>query len=110
MGPTTVKTGTRRVHNKTPGAGFAKRQCHEEYNAALARKNSARKPNDVSRVPKPNDVSRVPTISSWKDDPSERARRIWIWWRSRLQAKSILPSFRKAARLVVLVPPSSAAA
>ena len=56
------------------------------------------------------DVSREPTISSWKDDPSERARRIWTWWRSRLQAKSILPSFRKAARLVVLVPPSSAAA
>jgi hypothetical protein len=73
----------------------------EEYNAALARKNDARKQNDVSREP---------TISSWKDDPSERARRIWIWWRSRLQAKSILPSFRKAARLVVLVPPSSAAA
>ena len=73
----------------------------EEYNAALARKNNARKPNDVSREP---------TISSWKDDPSERARRIWIWWRSRLQAKSFLPSFRKAARLVVLVPPSSASA
>ena len=56
------------------------------------------------------DVSREPTISSWKDDPSERARRIWIWWRSRLQAKSILPTFRNAIRLVVLVQPSSAAA
>jgi hypothetical protein len=72
----------------------------EHYNTLLARKNA----NTVSRD------SREPSILSWKDDPSERARRIWLWWRGRLRAGSILPTFRHAIRIVVLVPPSSAAA
>jgi hypothetical protein len=65
----------------------------EHYNTLLARKNA----NTVSRD------SREPSILSWKDDPSERARRIWLWWRGRLRAGSILPTFRHAIRIVVLV-------
>ena len=72
-----------------------------EYNADLARKNSLRQGNDSSRVPH---------VETWKDDVAECARRIWLWWRERSRAKLALPTFVEAVRLVVLVPPSSAAA
>jgi hypothetical protein len=46
-------------------------------------------------------------LTSWKEDISERARRIWEFWRMKGDSDK-LPSFAKAARLVVLVQVSSA--
>ena len=52
----------------------------------------------------------------WEDDPGERARRIWEWWRGLLKAdaddeiRSKVPSFLKVVMLVALVQVSSAAA
>ena len=45
----------------------------------------------------------------WYDDPGEKGRRIWEWWRSRL-LDEICPFvyFKEAVRLVVLVQTSSA--
>ena len=43
---------------------------------------------------------------TWKDDPIERARRIWEWWRAKRCTE--LHHFTWAARLVVLVQISSA--
>ena len=51
-----------------------------------------------------------PEVKKWEDDPTEKARRIWEWWRHRV--KPPLPSFifwATAVRLVALVQPSSAA-
>ena len=48
---------------------------------------------------------------NWEDDPGERARRIYEWWRSlmNITGKSALPRFCHALRIVVLNQPSSAA-
>ena len=43
---------------------------------------------------------------TWKDDPIERARRIWEWWRAKRCTQ--LHHFTWAARLVALVQVSSA--
>ena len=40
-------------------------------------------------------------------DPAERGRRVWEWWKT---VSDILPTWKKALRLVVLVQPSSASA
>jgi hypothetical protein len=42
---------------------------------------------------------------SWKDDPAELARRIWEWWRGRMDRFTF---FQEAVLLVVLVQVSSA--
>ena len=47
-----------------------------------------------------------PLIESWRDDPIEKARRIWEWWRIH-HSKFVF--FSKAVRLVVLVQVSSCA-
>ena len=47
---------------------------------------------------------------SWKDDPGERARRIWEFWRALVNDTGLFPAWKHAIRLVVLVQPSSAAA
>ncbi len=52
-------------------------------------------------------IVREVSPQSWQDDPIERARRIWEWWKLRWDT---LPAWKKALRLVVLVQPSSAAA
>jgi len=49
--------------------------------------------------------SRKSTHTNWKEDPNERARRIWEWWKSRV---SHFPKWAEAVRLIVLVQPSSA--
>ena len=54
-----------------------------------------------------NSIVRETCPTSWKDDPTERARRTWKWWIVRW---STMPAWKKALRLVVLVQPSSAAA
>ena len=47
---------------------------------------------------------------SWKDDPGERARRIWEFWRALVNSTGLFPAWKHAIRMVVLVQPSSAAA
>ena len=44
---------------------------------------------------------------TWKDDPIEKARRIWEWWRANHLSPEI-HYFATAARLVALVQVSSA--
>jgi len=47
----------------------------------------------------------------WKNDPGERGRRIYEWWRVVMnEKKGHLPFFTKAVRTVCLVQPSSASA
>jgi len=41
-------------------------------------------------------------VLDWKDDPGERACRIWEWWRLRLRDSPKLPYFALALRPVVL--------
>ena len=51
------------------------------------------------------------TAKNWKDDPGERARRIYEWWRMIMNDKIVkLRHFSEAARIVCLIQPSSAAA
>ena len=59
--------------------------------------------------PPPPTPTRVERPRDWHDDPGEKGRRIWEWWRSRL-LDEICPFvyFKEAVRLVVLVQTSSA--
>ena len=43
---------------------------------------------------------------TWRDDRIETTRRVWLWWRAHFKK---LPYFSQAARLVALVPITSAA-
>jgi hypothetical protein len=49
---------------------------------------------------------REAAVESWENDPTEKARRIWEWWKARLSA--YVRFWPTALRLVVLVQPSSA--
>ena len=56
--------------------------------------------------------SRSVTYKDWMDDPVERGRRVWLWWRRLLHGKigtADFPAFAHALRLVATVRPSSAA-
>ena len=70
-----------------------------DYDAALAR----RVKNAV--VGDDQDDPRAVVFKDWKDDLIELARRIWEWWRDRVDLFKFWPH---ALRLVVLVQPSSA--
>jgi hypothetical protein len=50
---------------------------------------------------------RVPEYKKWEDDPAERARRIWLWWRIRVYEVQEFQFIPLALRLVALVQPSS---
>jgi hypothetical protein len=69
--------------------------------------------NQSGYQPDDNNTASTTTSSpqdSWKEDPGERARRIWEWWRIRLNAdKSSWKMFHHALRLIVLSQVSSAA-
>ena len=47
---------------------------------------------------------------TWKDDSGERARRMWLWWQSKIVALGTrkFPCFCKAVSIVALIRPSSA--
>ena len=53
-------------------------------------------------------AARVIDADKWEDDPIERARRIWEWWKARVKGVSFFKYWPLALRLVVLVQPSSA--
>ena len=73
-----------------------------------ARAATLRKANREKEPPPPT-PTRVERPRDWHDDPGEKGRRIWEWWRSRL-LDEICPFvyFKEAVRLVVLVQTSSA--
>ena len=82
------------------------------YNHSLENKNKKRaervrrNSGDIDELDKDEGDGRTRTvICTWRDDPGERARRIWLWWKDhRLLSKD----FSLAARLVALVQVSSA--
>ena len=53
-------------------------------------------------------AARVIDAEKWEDDPIERARRIWEWWKARVKGVTFFKYWPLALRLVVLVQPSSA--
>ena len=57
-------------------------------------------------------TSRELEFRTWRDDPAERARRVWRWWQKRIvgAGRVPFPKWVKALRLVALTRPSSAAA
>jgi hypothetical protein len=50
---------------------------------------------------------REPAYTNWWDDPAERGRRIWLWWRIRVYEVQEFTHIPLALRLVALVQPSS---
>jgi hypothetical protein len=50
---------------------------------------------------------REPAYTNWWDDPAERGRRIWLWWRIRVYEVEEFTHIPLALRLVALVQPSS---
>ena len=90
-----------------------------EYDAALARKNKLKQTKAAAAAAAAASSSSVvaapviPEVSErteeeffdWKQDPVERARRLWEWWVPRVDE---LRFWAKALRLVALVQPSSA--
>lgn len=53
-------------------------------------------------------AKRVIDAEKWEDDPAEKARRIWEWWKTRVKGVKFFVFWPTALRLVVLVQPSSA--
>ena len=92
-----------------------------EYDAALARKSKFKQTKVASAAAAAAAASSssvvaapvIPEVSErteeeffdWKQDPVERARRLWEWWVPRVDE---LRFWAKALRLVALVQPSSA--
>ena len=70
----------------------------EEYEKQRRRRLEAREHDPTLRVPE---------YKKWEDDPAERARRIWLWWRIRVYEVQEFQFIPLALRLVALVQPSS---
>ena len=61
-------------------------------------------------APEEPERSTLNEVASWRDDPSEKARRIWEWWVVRVKGPAApFKYWPTALRLVALVQPSSAA-
>jgi hypothetical protein len=61
-------------------------------------------------APEEPERSTLDEVTSWRDDPSEKARRIWAWWVVRVKGPAApFKYWPTALRLVALVQPSSAA-
>ena len=77
----------------------------------------SRRPFDWSAVPGAADFDSAELRAdagadvavAWTQNPGEKARRIWEWWRARLVKNDVFTFFKLAIRLVVLVQASSAA-
>ena len=77
----------------------------------------SRRPFDWSAVPGAADFDSAvlradagaDVAVAWTQNPGEKARRIWEWWRARLVKNDVFTFFKLAIRLVVLVQASSAA-
>jgi hypothetical protein len=63
---------------------FNNRQIRTRQRVAYAEVGHAENVNLVDRIPRGQET----VYATWKDDPGERARRIWLWWIPRLQAES----------------------
>jgi hypothetical protein len=66
---------------------------------------------DAVNIDMDEQLSRERFYRNWKDDPAERARRIWRMWRIKILklTPAAFPCWAKALRLIGLVQPSSAA-
>ena len=78
----------------------------KEYDDEQARKralHAAEPPNPAMPTRRP------PSRVGWKHDPTERARRYWLWWKIRVHTIPDIRfhSFAIAVRLCALVQPSS---
>lgn len=80
----------------------------DEYNLALETRN---KKKDEKRGDGGDGdggggaATREVEYKSWQDDPCERARRMWYWWKDK---RPLFKEFSLAVRLVALVQVSSA--
>ena len=85
-----------------------------EYNKKLAARDAkaaaAKAKGETTDIGEQKSWKRERVRKSWKDDPGERARRIWEFWRALVNGTGLFPAWKHAIRLVVLVQPSSAAA
>ena len=91
----------------------------QEYDAELRRSKVAQerragraailRQENGENEPPPATPTRVVRPRDWRDDPGEKGRRTWEWWRSRLlDENSPFVFFKEAVRLVVVVQTSSA--
>ena len=84
---------------------FNNRQIRTRQRVAYAEVGHAENVNLVNRIPR----GRETVYTTWKDDPGERARRIWLWWIPRLQTEKVrLKHFACALKTIVINQISSA--
>ena len=87
----------------TPSAAAAAAAADVDEGEKEDEDESDKDEGDASRT-----AARVIDADKWEDDPIERARRIWEWWKARVKGVSFFKYWPLALRLVVLVQPSSA--
>jgi hypothetical protein len=84
---------------------FNNRQSRTRQRVAYGEVGHAENVNMVDRRPR----GRETFYATWKDDPGERARRIWLWWIPRLQTEKFrFKHFACALKKIVLNQISSA--
>jgi hypothetical protein len=84
---------------------LARRIKREAEKVAASVDGGEAPPDDDELDSDSDDTPRVIRVKDWKEDAIEKARRIWEWWRDRVDFFKFWPT---AARLVALVQPSSA--
>ena len=82
--------------DELPGAAKYDADLRNEL-AALDAANAD--PHDGTREP--------PSPRTWREDPNERARRMWLWWKIRVYEVEDYQYANIALRLVALAQPSS---
>ena len=90
-------------------ATLARKRKLEEAKAAAAASSSSSSSSSSAAAAAP-ELTAAPErteeeVVDWKQDPAERARRLWEWWVPRVGEFTF---WSKALRLVALVQPSSA--
>jgi hypothetical protein len=84
---------------------FNNRQIRTRQRVAYAEVGHAENVNLVDRLPR----GRETVYATWKDDPGERARRIWLWWIPRLLTEKFrFKHFACALKTIVINQISSA--
>jgi len=91
-------------------ATLARKRKLEEAKAAAAASSSSSSSSSSSAAAAAPELTAAPQrteegVFDWKQDPAERARRLWEWWVPRVGEFTF---WSKALRLVALVQPSSA--
>lgn len=78
-----------------------------EYNTALEKRNKKKAEKDHEQGENDEAATREREMDyrTWRDDPAERARRIWYWWKDK---RPQFTDFALAVCLVALIQVSSA--